>query len=217
VFITSFLAGLCAVCLTLFIADVKGLVNGKRLSLASLAQFPKDFKRYLLALFILSAGSLPVAVMLLKTQSIGMTLASIPLFYMLYNISYAGFSISAGKWSDRIGPKKVIVVGYLILIASYVVLALDHSLGFLVVGFLMLGLFPALTDGIQRAYASTLTADESRGGAYGLVNAVTGFGALIAGIGGGLLWQVFGPNIAFITSAGLVVIGLLILTLKIRK
>ena len=131
-------------------------------------------------------------------------------------MSYAGFSISAGKWSDRIGAKKVIIVGYLLLIASYIVLLFDTSLAFLIVGFLLLGLFPALTDGIQRAYASTLTSEENRGGAYGLVNAVTGFGALIAGIGGGYTWQAYGPATAFALSAFFVVIGLIVL-IKIRK
>ncbi len=96
VFITAFIAGIFAVGATLFVVDVVGTVKGKKMTLASLALFPKDFKLYLLALFILSMGSLPVAVMLLKTQSIGITLASIPLFYMLYNVSYAVFSIGGG-------------------------------------------------------------------------------------------------------------------------
>lgn len=213
VFITSFIAGIFAVGAVLFIADVAGNVKGKHLSLASLTQFPKEFKLYLLALFILSMGSLPVAVMLLKTQSVGMTLASIPLFYMLYNISYAGFSIHGGKWSDRIGQKKVIIVGYLMLIASYIVLAFDTSLAFLIIGFLLLGLFPALTDGIQRAYAATLTHEENRGGAYGLVNAVSGFGALIAGVGGGYTWQAFGSGAAFAVSTVIVAVGLVVLAI----
>jgi len=217
IFIISFIAGIFAIGATLFITDVIGNVKDKKLSLASLALFTKDFQLYLLSLFILSMGSLPVAVILLKTQSVGMTLASIPLFYMLYNILYAGFSISGGKWSDRIGQKRVIFIGYLFLIASYMVLLFDHSLVFLIAGFLLLGLFPALTDGVQRSYAAAITDEENRGGAYGLVNAVSGFGALIAGIAGGYIWQAYGSGAAFCISTVLVAVGLVILTLTKPK
>jgi MFS family permease len=155
--------------------------------------------------------------MLLKTQSIGLTLASIPLFYVLYNISYSGFSISGGKLSDKIGPKKIIFIGYLFLIASYIILLFDKSLLLLVVGFLVLGIFPALTDGVQRSYAAMLTDEENRGGAYGLVNAVSGFGALIAGIGGGFIWQRFGSGTAFFISIIFIIIGLVVLSLTKSK
>ena len=213
VFITAFIAGLIAVGATLFITDVVGNFKKKKMTLASLALFPKGFKIYLLALFILSIGSLPLAVILLKTQSIGLTLASIPLFYVLYNISYTVFSIPGGKLSDKFGPKKVIFTGYLFLIASYIVLLFDSSLAFLVVGFLVLGIFPALTDGVQRSYAATLTSEETRGGAYGLVNAASGFGALLAGIGGGFIWQKSGSGMAFFISIIFIIVGLMILSL----
>jgi MFS family permease len=213
VFVTAFIAGIVAVGATLFITDVVGNYKKKKMTLASLALFPKGFKIYLLSLFILAIGSLPVAVMLLKTQSIGLTLASIPLFYVLYNISYSVFSIPGGKLSDKFGPKKIIFTGYLFLIASYIILLFDSSLGLLVVGFLVLGIFPALTDGVQRSYAAMLTDEENRGGAYGLVNAVVGFGALIAGIGGGFIWQRFGPSTAFFISIIVIIIGLVVLSL----
>lgn len=212
VFITAFIAGILAVGATLFITDIVGNYQKKKLTLSSLTLFSKDFKLYLLSLFILSFGSLPVAVMLLKTQSLGLALASIPLFYVLYSVSYALFSIKGGKISDKVGQKKVIIAGYLFLILSYVILAFDQSVTLLVVGFLVLGLFPALTDGVQRSFAATLTDEDRRGGAFGLVNAVTGFGALFAGIGGGYLWQTFGSAVAFTASIILVTIGLILLT-----
>jgi MFS family permease len=75
-------------------------------------------------------------------------------------------------------------------------------------GFLLLGLFPALTDGVQRSLASQLSGEEFRGGALGLLNAAVGFGALVAGIGGGFLWQVYGAPTAFLAASIVVVAGL---------
>jgi len=188
VFVTAFLMGLLAVFTVLFIADVKIGIQNKRISFPSLTVFSANFKKYLVSLLFLSLGSLPIAVLLLKTQNIGLAVTSIPLFYLIYNISFACFSFFGGKLSDRIGAKKVIIIGYLLLIISYIFLALAAEIAVLVIGFFVLGLFPALTDGVQRAFVSGLSEDEHRGGAIGYVNAISGIGLLFAGIGSGFIW-----------------------------
>ncbi len=211
VFFTAFGVGVLAILSLVFIKDVIVPASAKRTHLiASFTRFSVSFKLYLVAIFVLSIGSLPVAVILLKTESIGLVIADIPLFYMVYNLSYAGFSMAAGKASDRIGARTVILVGYAVLLMSYFFLSIAHSVWPLVLGFLVLGLFPALTDGVQRAYASQLTSEDLRGSGLGWLNAANGFGALVAGVGGGYLWQVHGPAVAFLAASAVVVTGLVI-------
>jgi MFS family permease len=217
VFITAFIVGLLAVGTIFLVKDVAGVWSGKKLSWGVVSHYPASFKRFLLALFILSLGSLPVAIMLLKTEHIGLALASIPLFYMLYNLSFIIFSISAGKVGDKIGARKVMMAGYMVLLVGYLLLGVSQTTPMLVVAFLVLGLFPALTDGVGRAYASTLTESGNRAGAYGLMNAATGFGLLFAGIIGGYLWQHGGIVQALIVSGVCVTIGLVLLSTLTEK
>ena len=212
IFITAFVVGICAVLSITFIKEVVGVTKKKDISLAALSDFPPRFKRYLIALFFLSAGRIPVAVLLLKTQHLGLSLASIPLFYMLYNLSYAAFSITGGGLSDKHGPKHIIRIGYLLLLCVYVMLALAESTIALVLAFLALGLFPALTDGVQRALAAELSPKEKRAGAMGLVNAVSGFGLMFAGLSGGYLWEHFGVSTALLLGGGLVIVGVIVLS-----
>lgn len=212
VFITAFIIGLFAIISLVFVKDVIGEVREGNLSLDSLSVFPPDFKRYLVALFFLSAGSLPIAVLLLKTQHLGFTLASIPLFYMLYNISFAGFSVSAGGMSDRLGARTVMRLGYIVLLLGYLVISLADGPVILLLGFLVLGLFPALTDGVARALASELSPRSHRAGAYGLVNATAGFGLMFAGICGGYVWEYFGANYALLVAGFFVIAGVLVLS-----
>ena len=212
IFITAFVIGICAVLSITFIKEVVGVTKKKDISLAALSDFPPRFKRYLIALFFLSAGSIPVAVLLLKTQHLGLSLASIPLFYMLYNLSYAAFSITGGGLSDKYGPKHIIRIGYLLLLCVYVMLALAESTIALVLAFLALGLFPAFTDGVQRALAAELSPKEKRAGAMGLVNAVSGFGLMFAGLSGGYLWEHFGVSPALLLGGGLVIVGVIVLS-----
>lgn len=212
VFVVAFIVGLLAVASLLFVKDIAGEVRKGNLSLDSISVFPADFKRYLIALFLLSMGSLPIAVLLLKTQHLGFSLASIPLFYMLYSLSYAGFSLSAGGLSDRIGSRTVLRAGYIVLLVGYVIVALANSAVVLAFGFLFLGLFPALTDGVARALASELSPEDHRAGAYGFVNAVAGFGLMFAGIAGGYVWEFFGVNYALLLGSAFVVAGVLVLS-----
>jgi len=217
VFYAAFVVGLAALAPLIFIGDVVVRDRAKRAAIfASFGRFSVHFKFYLVSIFILSAGSLPVAVVLLKTRSLGLIIADVPLFYTVYNLSYAGFSMAAGKASDRTGPTTVILAGYGLLLLSYYLISVAQTVWLLVLGFLVFGLFPALTDGVQRAFASRLTSAEQRGSGLGWLNAVSGCGALIAGIAGGYLWQSRGPASAFIAASIAVAAGILLLLVSSR-
>ncbi len=210
IFVTSFGIGIVALLSLLFVSEIPETILPTKTLVDSFGHFSTAFKRYLLSVFILSAGSLPIAVLLLKTQSIGLTVYSVPLFYTVYNLSYAAVSMTAGRMSDKHGTRSLIIAGYLILNVSYLALYFASSVPSLVVSFLILGLFPALTDGVQRAHAAKLTAEEQRGSAYGSLNAVSGIGVMAAGIGGGYIWQFFGPSWALLVATITVVVGLLL-------
>lgn len=217
VFVVAFVVGLCAVASLFFVKDIVGAAQGNHLSLERLAVFPPDFRRYLFALFFLAAGSMPIAVILLKTQHLGLPLSSIPLFYMIYSVSYMSFSMWGGHASDHIGSRKVLRAGYALLLVGYLVISFAENIFVLGAGLFILGLFPALTDGVARALASELSPESHRGGAYGLVNATMGFGLMIAGIGGGYLWEYVGPVYAFAVASIFVIVGIVILSTIITK
>lgn len=211
VFVSAFVVGLIAIASLFFISDAVGQLKRSNVTFKSFANYSLKFKLYLLSVLLMSLGCLPVAVMLLKTESIGLMIATIPLFYMVYNIAYAGFSLFAGKASDRFGSVKIIITGYLFLILGYLFLNYSTNSTLLIVSFFILGLFPAFTDGVQRSYAALITEEDKRGGAFGLFNAITGLGALGAGILGGYLWQHYSPTTALVVGGLSVILGLFIL------
>jgi MFS family permease len=214
VFAVSFIVGIVAVGTLFFVREIKRadpptVPVGVRIPTKPLS---KHYKLFLVSIFLLSMGSLPVAVLLLKTTDSGLALALIPLFYVTYNISYVGFSIGAGKVADRIGAEKVIVAGYLILVVAYLLFGIASSTIVLVISFLVLGLFSALTVGVERAYAARHTDESHRGAAFGYFYVAVGLGALCAGTGGGYIWQVYGPLYALFAGALVVLSGLVVFT-----
>jgi MFS family permease len=209
IFVTAFVIGLVAIASLSLVKDVQKIIESK--NTAEIPHvFSLRFKLYIVSIFVLSVGTLPVAVLLFKTQDLGIAIASIPLFYMIYNVSYALFSWPAGRAADSLGSGAVIFAGYIFLIFGYLVLILSSASWVLVAGFLLVGVFSALTDGVQRSYLSHLVEERYKGAAYGYLNATSGFGALVAGAGGGYLWQHSGDTFTLTVAIGVVIIGLVL-------
>lgn len=64
----------------------------------------------------------------------------------------------------------------------------------------------AFTDGVQRLHLYRLVKDRYKGTAYGYLNAAVGFGALVAGIAGGYVWQQFSDTTALIAGARVIAV-----------
>jgi MFS family permease len=211
IFLAAFGIGLFSLASLFFVRDVRATAPQPRLTpRRAFANLTPRYRMLLFAVFVLSSGGIPIAVLLLKSNTLQLQLADIPLFYTIYNFSYATFSLPAGRASDRFERRSVIVAGYLVLLLGYAALAFAASALTVALAFFLLGLFPALTDGVLRALASEITPAAARGSALGAMNAATGFGALIAGVGGGYLWQQVGLRAAFIAGSALVIVGLVL-------
>ena len=206
VFIIAFIVGLLAIASLWLVQDIRETLQVRHAE--AFVGFSRRVYGYLISIFILSIGTLPMAVFFLKTRDLGIAIASIPLFYAISNISYALFSWPAGRAADAWGTEKIIVIGYGFLILGYLVLVASSSPVVLAVGFLLVGVFSAFTDGVQRSHLSHLVEDQYRGTAYGYLNAAVGFGALIAGIAGGYVWQQFSDTTALLAEACVVGLGL---------
>jgi len=211
VFITAFFVGVLALFSFVFVREmyVTVLKDGPTKLHLRLNAHTKEFRRFLVVIFTLSFANLPIALLLLRTQDLGLALSNIPLFYLFFNISHSLFSFKAGQLADKVGDRPIILGGYLLTALAYLFMIYDHTLTVLAIGFVILGIGFAMTDGVQRSFAARLTREEERGSAYGLLNASIGFGLMFSGIVGGLLWQLFGAVTALSFSLGLILVALI--------
>ncbi len=219
IFLAAFVIGLISVATIFFVKDVviaRDSNNIRIFSLRTFRSFSPHFRWYLLSIFIFSVGSLPSALLLLQTTNIGLIIASIPLFYMIYNISFVLFSYGAGKLSDTIGTARVLAFGYAILAIGYVVLMVAATPLTLALSFAALGLSSACTDAAQRAFVAKTTPDYERGTAYGMYNAIVGFGVMFSGIIGGFMWQHWDPTTALSAAVAVTMVGLVVFYVSTR-
>ncbi len=216
VFMTAFFIGLISIASLVWVKEISIVLEERKNQILEKYKLPAKFKVYLVSMFILSLGTLPIAILLFRTKDIGLVIASIPLFYMISNVAYAAFSIPAGKLADKIGAGKVIFIGYLLLILGYVMLGFSKTTVPLIISFLIIGMFYGFTDGMQRAYVSNIMEKEYEGMAFGYLNAIIGFGVLLSGIIGGYLWQNLGDISTLYIAISIVIIGLIVFSFSER-
>ena len=150
---------------------------------------------------------MPIALMLLQAQKVGFE--AIPLMYFVYSLSFVVFAIPFGKLSDKIGERKVLIIGFLAAVIAYLVfIAFNNPVG-VVLGFVILGLYSAMTDGVERALASKLVMHEELASGQGFLNAAVGISSLLAGVIGGIIWTFYGPVSAFVYGIAMMGVGLL--------
>jgi MFS family permease len=153
------------------------------------------------------------AFLVLKGQQAGLPLALVPLVMVLMNLVYALLATPAGAWSDRIGRRKVLVVGLGLLVAADLTLAFAPGLAGLFVGVALWGAYLGLSQGLLSALVADTAPEDLRGTAFGVFHLVTGGALLAASTLAGVLWQWFGSSATFAAGAvfaGVAAIGLMV-------
>ncbi|MEX0979273.1 MAG: MFS transporter, partial [Pirellulales bacterium] len=108
-----------------------------------------------------------------------------------------------GRAVDRLGPRPLILAGWIIYAAIYLVFswATDAVQG--MVCFLFYGVFYALTEPAERTFVANLVGPEGQGLAFGWFNFAVGIAALPASLIFGGVYQAYGPQAAFSWGAAL--------------
>jgi MFS family permease len=141
------------------------------------------------------------AFLLLRAQSIGMSLALVPIVMVVMNVFYALSAWPAGALSDRVGRLGLLAGGFVLLVIADVVFALASNVGLVCLGAALWGLHMGLTQGLLASLIADTAPADLRGTAFGMFNLVTGIATLAASMIAGALWDVIGPSGTFIAGA----------------
>jgi MFS family permease len=169
---------------------------------------PADYRRLVGVLALFSLVNFPDALLLLRLHEIGFTVTGVVAAYVLYNLSYAGLSYPAGLLADRWSRRGVYTAGLACFAVAYLGLGLTESKGAAVALLLVYGGFTALTDGVGKAWISSLVPDSVQGHAQGLFQGAVSAAVLVAGVWAGLAWNGTGALPLLISGAVATVLAL---------
>ena len=173
------------------------------------------FKLYLTVTFLFTLGNSSNSFLLLRASDIGFDDSDMILLYFLYNVIACALAIPCGKLSDKIGRKRVLVVGYLTFSLVYFGFALCKTKLLMALIFVIYGGYTAMTAGVERAFIAESAPPQLKGTMLGLHSMLAGIALLPASVIAGLLWDGIGAAAPFIFGGGLSLLSAVILVLKL--
>jgi len=203
VFWLSMIPGTIAVLLIiLFITEKKTVAaaHADRPRL-TMKHFDWRFKFFVAIAGLFALGNSSDVFLILRAQQIGISTIMIPVVYLLFNLVYSLSSIPAGMAADRFGKKRVILLGFMLFAILYYGFAVASTTRAIWILFGFYGLFMGLTEGIQKAFLSTIIPQDFKATAFGVYNTVIGVAMFPASLIGGWLWDNLGASATFYFGA----------------
>lgn len=207
-FFIAFIPSVFAVLGSLLIKESKNTVAkdniNTKVGLLSFLKYwkeaPSDYRKLMLGLLTFTLFNSSDIFLLLKAKESGLTDTQVIGVYIFYNLIYALFAFPLGSIADKIGLKKMYVMGISIFTIVYFGVGLSNN--FYVVGamFLLYGIYSAATEGISKAWISNICEKKDTATAIGTYTAFQSILTMVASSLAGLLWYNFGPSISFIVT-----------------
>jgi MFS family permease len=174
------------------------------------------FSMYLGSATLYSIAAFSYALVLLRGVNVGIPPIFSPLIYAGIQVFHVLVSLPAGHLSDRFGRVRAIQLGYLLLFASFIVIALSSSPWMLILGAFLFGANQGVVETTQRAIVPSMVPAEFKGTAYGLYNMMIGIVTLPTNLVAGFLFQI-DNSYAFYYGAFFAVLASLAMVLTQRR
>jgi MFS family permease len=181
------------------------------------ADFDNHFKLFLGVMFLFTLGNSSDAFLILRAQNLGNSVLYILLMLILFNVVYSAVSAPAGILSDRMGRRRIIVLGWLVYALTYLGFAVASTSWHLWLLFGFYGVYYGIAEGVARAFVADLVPEDRCGTAYGLFHGVVGITLLPASVIAGWLWQAISPAAPFYFGAGLAFLAMIGLLALVRE
>lgn len=149
---------------------------------------PASLKRAISILVLIQLTNIPDALLLLRLHDIGFDTQGVVIAYVLFSSVTMLMAFPAGYFADRFSPQAVYTIGLVAFAIAYFTLGYTTNHLVAIFALMLYGIFPALTDGVGKAWIAGLSEKDHRGRAQGVYQASMNFAILGAGIWGGALW-----------------------------
>ena len=220
-FLWAFVPGVVAVLITLVLRERRAVPSGRPVvpfwaSFGYWRQAPPAYRRVVGGLLVFALFNSSDAFLLLLARQRGLSAPAVIGLYILYNLIYVLSAWPLGHLADRLGPRRLLVGGLLVFAGVYGGVVLAHDMWTFGALFALYGLYAAATEGVGKAWVSTLCNKADTGAALGTLGGLSSLAALLASGLTGVLWQWRGPELPFRLAAGAALAVALYLSIRTR-
>ncbi|MFC1988760.1 MFS transporter [Chloroflexota bacterium] len=191
---------------------------GVRMSLSGIkGSFDNRFWAFIAITAVFTLGNSSDFFVILRAQNLGVPLFQVVLMLVVWNAAEAAFSLPMGILSDKLGRKRIIILGWFVYALVYLGFAVSSSVWQMWLLFAFYGVYYGIVQGVARAFVADMAPEEKRGTAFGLYHGVVGLSLVAASLIAGILWDNVGTAAPFYFGAGLAFLAMLGLITFIRE
>jgi MFS family permease len=211
-------AFLAVLSLAIGAVDIKPKVSAETPKFA-LKSLGRPFLIFMLIVGLFDLGNSSDAFLVLRAQERGISVFGIMGMLVLFNLVYTMVSTPAGRLSDKINRRTLIIGGWLVYALVYLGFGLAQVQWHIWALYILYGLYYGMAYGTTKAMVADLVPENLRGTAYGTYNAILGIIDFPASLIAGLLWQGvgewagFGPSAPFLFGSSLALLASILMFL----
>ncbi len=219
-FIIAFFPGMIAILFTLFIKEKKLQkktdIKKEKWNFFAIFSYwknsPKEYKRLLIGLLLFATFNSSDVFLLLRMKESGLNDTSVIGVYIFYNLIFALLAYPIGILADKLGLKKIFLIGLFVFAIVYAGFAVNNNLIIFFILFFLYGLYAAATEGISKAWVSNIVNKTETATAIGTYTGLQSICALLASSLTGFLWFTFGSVTTFSITAAVTLFVILYLS-----
>ena len=207
-FYFAFIPGIIAIIITGIIKEKKHppkIQPAKRIPFFAIGTYWKkshsDYKQLVAGLLLFALFNSSDIFLLLKMKETGMNDTAVIGVYVFYNLVFALTAYPIGMMADKIGLKKIFLVGLILFTIVYTGFAFNTHLVVFIGLFFLYGVYAAATEGISKAWLSNIADKNDTATAIGSYTGLQSIAALLASSLTGFLWYRFGSDTTFLITA----------------
>ncbi len=215
-FFIAFIPGVLAVLATLFLKDKKAenqVSNLKEKPKEKIPtpffsflnycskQSPESYRKLVIGLLAFTLFNSSDVFLLLKAKDAGIDDTYIIGIYIFYNLIYALFAFPIGILADKVGFKKMMLLGFSIFAIVYFGMSFTNDITVFIGLFFLYGIYAAATEGISKAWISNISDKKDVATAIGSYSGFQSVFSMLASSLAGLIWYNFGAMATFLVSA----------------
>jgi MFS family permease len=206
-FLMAFIPGLLAVVATFFLTEKPMNVVRPKTPTSILSVFsywqesPPIYRKVVSGLLVFTLFNSSDVFLILKAKQTGLDDTQVIGLYIFYNLIYALSSFPIGILADKMGLRKIFIVGLSIFALVYLGMGITNNLYVLYALFFLYGLYAAATEGVSKAWISNITDKKDTATAIGTYAGFQSICTMLASSFAGLIWYKYGASTTFIVSA----------------
>ncbi len=207
IFLVAFIPGVFAVASTFFLKEKSVLVDlpKKKTSFFSFVHYWNEssthYRKLVTGLLMFAIFNSSDIFLLLKAKECGINDSQVIGLYIFYNLIYALAAFPIGIIADKVGFKKMLLLGFAIFSIVYFVMGISNNNFVLLAAFLLYGIYAAASEGVSKAWITNISDKKNSATAIGTFSGFQSVCSLLASSTAGFIWYKFGADAMFIFSA----------------